>query len=315
MTKQEARGSQLQVVTGPLLSHRPPVSIKRTTQPSEGRLPSRRGKLNAYYRTRLGVLFHGDCLDILPFISDESVDTVFADPPFNIGKEYGRRVNDRMSDGDYLKWCGKWMDECIRILKPGGAFFLYNIPRWNIRLSNVLLDRGLHFRDWIVVDLKLGLPIAGRLYPSHYSLLYFSKGKPQTFHNIRVPIKKCRHCGRDVKDYGGHRASLNPRGLNLSDVWTDIPPVRHRRFKSPKRKANALSSKLLDRIVEMTTDVHGVVLDPFGGSGTTFAVCEKKKRRWVGIELESADVIVDRLEKKDVHDYQNEDLMDPPRHS
>lgn len=256
------------------------------------------------------MLFEGDCLEVLSLIDSSSVDTVFADPPFNLGKEYGAGVNDRMPDLDYLNWGYRWIDECLRVLKDGGSIFLYNIPKWNIRFANFLLERGMEFRDWIVVDIKLGLPIPGRLYPSHYSLLYFSKGKRKTFHNIRVPIRKCRHCGGDVKDYGGHRRSLNPKGLNLTDVWDDIPPVRHWRFKSSKRRANSLSTKLLERVVEISTDVGDVVLDPFGGSGTTFAVCESKRRRWIGIELRSSDVIIERLKSKNIQFYNNQDFIE-----
>jgi site-specific DNA-methyltransferase (adenine-specific) len=215
---------------------------------------NRNGRIHPAFGTILGTLYKSDCLKALPYLASASIDTVFADPPFNIGKEYGAKVNDRMADHEYLQWCEQWIDECIRVLKPGGSFFLYNIPKWNIRLANLMLDRGMYFRDWIVVDIKLGLPIPGRLYPSHYSLLYFTKGKPKTFHNIRTPIKKCRHCDGDVKDYGGHRGALNPKGLNLTDVWGDIPPVRHWKFKSKKRRANALSTKLLERVVEMSTD-------------------------------------------------------------
>ncbi|MGD0012964.1 MAG: site-specific DNA-methyltransferase [Bryobacteraceae bacterium] len=249
-------------------------------------------------------------MTILPGIASNCIDTVFADPPFNIGKDYGGYVNDRRTDQDYLQWCQRWIDECIRVLKQGGSFFLYNIPKSSIRLATFLLERGMHFRDWIVVDVKLGLPIPGRLYPSHYSLLYFSKGKHKTFHRIRIPIDTCRHCGRDVKDYGGHRGALNPNGVNLTDVWRDIPPVRHWKFKSRKRKANALSTKFLDRIVEISTDVGDIVLDPFGGSGTTFTVCERKRRHWIGIEVESTEVIIDRLKKNDLHYYPNEDFIE-----
>ena len=138
------------------------------------------------------------------------------------------------------------------ILKPGGAFFLYNIPRWNIELGHHLNKRGMQFRHWITVSIKFGLPIQGRLYPAHYSLLYYTKGKPKTFRKIRTPIETCRHCGGEIKDYGGHRDAMNDLGVNLMDVWTDIPPVRHGKFKSSKRKANALSTKILDRVVEMT---------------------------------------------------------------
>jgi DNA methylase len=268
------------------------------------------GLLNPMYDATSGVLFKGDCLRILPSIAGGAIDMVFADPPFNLGKEYGRSVNDRRADHEYLEWCEGWIDECIRVLKPGGSLFLYNIPKWNIRLANLLLDRKMQFRDWIAVDIKLGLPIPGRLYPSHYSLLYFTKGKHKTFHNIRVPIKTCRHCGGDVKDYGGHRSTIHPMGVNLTDVWDDIPPVRHWKFKSTKRKANSLSTKLLERVVGMSTDVGDIVLDPFGGSGTTFAVCDKMGRRWIGIEIESAEVIVERLEKKDLHHSKNSDFLE-----
>ena len=271
---------------------------------------SNNGHLSPVYKTHSGALLKGDCLKILPSVATNCIDTVFADPPFNIGKEYGSSVNDRMDEQEYLEWCQVWMNECIRVLKQSGSLFIYNLPKWNIHLAKSLLDRGMHFRDWIVVDLKLGLPIPGRLYPSHYSLLYFTKGKHKTFHSIRIPIKACRHCGGDVKDYGGHRNALNPKGLNLSDVWTDIPPVRHWKFKSKKRKANALSTKLLDRVIELSTESGDVVLDPFGGSGTTFAVCEYKGRRWIGIEIESVNVIIERLEKNDLHSYNNDDFVE-----
>ena len=82
---------------------------------------------------------------------------------------------------------------------------------------------------------------------------------------------------------------MNPLGVNLSDVWTDIPPVRHAKYK--KRDANALSLKLMDRIISMTTDPGSLILDPFGGSGTTFVAAELKNRRWIGSELHCEDII------------------------
>jgi hypothetical protein len=135
----------------------------------------------------------------------------------------------------------------------------------------------MEFRHWIAIEISASLPIPGRLHPSHYSLLYYSKGKPKTFRRFRTPIQICRHYGGEVKDYGGHRGAMNPKGVNLKDVWTDVPPVRHWKFKSKDRRANALSTKILDRVIEMSTLPGDVVLDPFGGSGTTFAVCEKKR--------------------------------------
>jgi len=269
-----------------------------------------RASKRPFFQSKHGVLFEGDCLEILPIIKSEMVDTVFADPPFNLNKKYGAKTNDSLPEHKYIEWCKAWLDECIRVLKPGGALFVYNIPRWNIVLGAFLMERGLTFRHDITVEVKSSLPITGRLYPAHYSLLYFTKGKPKTFRKIRTPIEACRHCGGDVKDYGGHRHAMNSRGVNLKDVWTDIPPVRHWKFKSKDRPANALSTKLLDRVVEMSTIEGGVVLDPFGGSGTTFAVCEKKNRYWIGSELDFAKQIKERLLDGEIAHHNNTDYVE-----
>lgn len=265
------------------------------------------------HRTPLGNLFEGDCLDVLPHIRTETIDTVFADPPFNLGKNYGLKHDDSRPEIDYLAWCREWLAECIRVLKPGGALYVYNLPKWNIRLGAFLMDRGLTFRHDIAVNIKLSLPISGRLYPSHYSLLYFTKGKPKTFRRIRTPIELCRHCRKELKDYGGHRDAMNPKGVNLTDVWNDIPPVRHWKYKSKRRTENQLSTKLIWRCVQMSTYPGEIVVDPFGGAGTTFDVCEHTGRHWIGIEIQHADVIMERLEALEVAHHAHADVVDDPR--
>jgi site-specific DNA-methyltransferase (adenine-specific) len=122
----------------------------------------------------------------------------------------------------------------------------------------------MEFRHDIAIDMKSCLPIPGHLYPSHYSLLYFTKGKPNTFRKIRTPIEKCRHCDGEIRDYGGHHA-MNPDGVDLKDIRADIPPVRHWKFKSKNCCANAFSTKVLDRVLKMTTIKGEVILDLFGG--------------------------------------------------
>ncbi|MGB8843936.1 MAG: site-specific DNA-methyltransferase [Aliidongia sp.] len=260
-----------------------------------------------------GILFDGDCMSILPSLQDNLVDTIFADPPFNLGKLYGKRSNDSKAESDYIEWCRQWLAECARLLKPGGALFVYNLPKWNFLLGAYLMETlGLQFRHSIAVEMKNGLPIAGRLYPAHYSLLYLTKGKPKTFRKIRTPIETCRHCKGEIRDYGGHRHAMSPDGVNLKDVWTDIPPVRHWKFKSKSRLANALSTKILDRVVEMTTVPGELVLDPFGGSGTTFDVCERKGRKWIGIELDFCDAIIERISSDAIKHHRNDDRIEEP---
>lgn len=248
---------------------------------------------NVNYSTDLGVLYQGDCLKVLPNIEGGLVDCVFADPPFNLKKDYGEGIDDNLEEGAYLEWSYKWLDELIRVLKPGGSLFVYNLPKWNIHLAPYL-SKYLEFKHWISIDIKFSLPIPGRLYPSHYSLLYFVKGsRPNVFNPPRLPIQTCRHCGGELKDYGGHKKKINPRGINLTDVWTDIPPVRHAKHKN--RSANELSVKMLDRVLDIATNEGDLVLDPFAGSGTSLIVSEIKNRRWIGMEIGDCEPIKQRF--------------------
>lgn len=245
-------------------------------------------------QTEFGELYQGDCLSFLKTVPSNSIDLVFADPPFNLNKEYKSKMDDNISDISYLSWCEDWLEECIRVLKYGGSLYLWNLPKWNTYFSAFLNDR-LIFKNWIATDMKFSLPISGRLYPSHYSLLYYTKGvKPNAFHPDRLSLDVCKKCFNEIKDYGGYKSKLNPKGMNITDIWTDIPPVRHKAHKR-REGANELSVKLLDRIIEMSSNENDLIFDPFGGSGTTYAVAEIKRRKWLGIELGPVDDIIERF--------------------
>ena len=249
-------------------------------------------KIGSLYSSSNGVLYHGDCLDFFPLIRDSSVDMVFADPPFNLNKNYGPTVKDVLKGEEYLQWCYKWLKESIRVLKPGGALFVYNIPRWATYLSSFLNDR-MNFRHWIAICMKNTFPRGNTLYPAHYALLYYTKGKPEIFHKLRVPIPVCRHCKKEIKDYGGHRGKLNPKGLNLTDFWEDTSPVRHSKFK--RRASNELKPMIPRRAIEISTNPGGIVLDPFGGGGSTYAMAEEMGRLWIGSEISTCAPILERL--------------------
>lgn len=251
----------------------------------------------AYFSTELGTLYHGDCMQVMQSINDNSVDLVFADPPFNLAKTYDDGIDDNLSTSKYLSWCYDWLSECIRILKPGGSLFVYNIPKWATYYSEYL-NKRLTFRSWIALDMKLSLPLSGRLNPAHYALLYYVKGqKPNVFNNPRIPLQTCRHCGGEIKDYGGYKSKMNPSGVNVSDVWLDIYPVRHKNTKN--RAYNELPVKMMDRIISMSTNSGDLVFDPFGGSGTTYAVAEVLGRRWLGSELGNCAIITERFANLD----------------
>lgn len=235
-----------------------------------------------------------DCLDFLPMVSSESVHCVFADPPFNLNKKYGNGFqDDARTEAAYLAWCGRWVDECCRVLKPGGALFIYVLPRWAYHFA-FKLDGVLQFRHWIALTMKGTFPRGKKLYPAHYALLYFTKGEPRVFNRIRLPIPTCRHCGKDIKDYGGHRKYLNPAGINLTDFWEDTSPNRHKGWKS-RPGVNELKPMIPARAIEVSTEPGDIVLDPFGGGGSTYQEAERLGRLWIGCEIGDCDSIERRL--------------------
>ncbi len=289
--------------------------------------------LQEVYRSNYGTLYQGDCLNFLRALPDSCADLVFADPPFNLGKVYGKDVSDRMKSEEYLAWSNQWLSESIRVLKDGGSLFVFNLPKWCIEYGAFLNREGMLFRHWIACRMPKAFPRGQRMSPAHYGLLYYTKGEPAVFNKVYTPIQVCRHCGGEIRDYGGHRKKLNPKGINFMDVldapeevwedtsaidasetlwtlteemWTDIPPVRHRQHK--KRGANELAPIMLERIIAMASNPGQVVIDPFGGSGTTFYAAEKLHRYWLGIEIGDIEPAVQRLtdlENGQVEDWES----------
>jgi site-specific DNA-methyltransferase (adenine-specific) len=127
-------------------------------------------------------------------------------------------------------------------------------------------------------------------------MLYFIKGsKPRVFNrdDVRTPIRKCRHCDGDVKDYGGHRKFLNSKSINLKDVWDDVPPVRHSKYKN--RPANELAPVILERVIKLTSNERDFICDPFAGGGVTAYVAERLNRRWLVADINDCAAIEERL--------------------
>ena len=246
--------------------------------------------------TSRGLLFEEDCIHLMSYMKDECIDVVFADPPFNIGKHYGSGFSDRFSKSEYLDWCSLWIAECSRLVKPGGAFFLYALPELAYKFAG-LLEKHLQFRHWIALSMKGTFPRGKKLYPAHYALLYFTKGIPNSFNHVRLPVPICRHCGKDVKDYGGHRKYLNPAGLSLTDFWEDTSPNRHKKTKF-RAKINELKNVIPERAILISTNEDDIVFDPFGGGGSTYEVAEMNKRFWVGTEICTAEAIRDRMNSR-----------------
>jgi len=250
-----------------------------------------------FLSTNLGLVFNVDCRDLFRSLDRDSVDCVFADPPFNLAKDYGNgNFSDDLHQLEYLRWTSDWLDEAVRVVRPGGAIFVYLLPRWGYHVASHLEKRGMEFRHWIAVSMKGTFPRGRKLYPAHYCLLYFTKGQPKTFNRLRLPVPKCRHCGGDIKDYGGHRKYLNPLGLNLTDFWDDTAPARHKKFKT-RWHINELKPMIPARCIEISTEPGDIVVDPFGGGGSTYEAAQTLGRYWLGSEFGPCQPILDRFSR------------------
>jgi site-specific DNA-methyltransferase (adenine-specific) len=215
-----------------------------------------------------GTIYVGDALAFLRSIESASAGLVFLDPPFNLGKQYlrGKPKLDRLPEDEYQEWLTSILVESIRVLAPGGALYLYHLPIWAMRFG-AFLDTQLTLRHWIAVSMKNGFVRGQRLYPAHYALLYFTKEGELSFQRPKVQPSLCRHCGGMVKDYGGYKQIIEEKGINLSDVWEDVSPVRHAHLKW--RTQNQLPLTLTDRVMEISGTPGMLMVDPFAGSGSS----------------------------------------------
>lgn len=249
-----------------------------------------------------------DCLAGMRELPAGSIDLAFADPPFNIGYEYDV-YDDRREAEHYLEWCGQWIGEVVRLLKPTGAFWLAIGDEYAAELK-VLMQREhrLTCRSWVIWYYTFGVNCKNKFTRSHAHLFHMVKD-PQNFtfnaEAIRVPSAR-------QLVYGDRRA--NPQGRLPDDTWILRPQDLPSGFTAAedtwyfprvagtfKERAGwhgcQMPEQLLGRIIRACSHPGEIVLDPFGGSGTTLAVAKKLARRFLGFELspEYAKNIAERL--------------------
>jgi site-specific DNA-methyltransferase (adenine-specific) len=250
--------------------------------------PAHKQKTNApvlLRRFKKGVraeIYVGDALEFLKKLPDSIADLVFLDPPFNLGKAYGRNASDHRSDSEYRKWMKSVLNESVRVLAKGGALYLYHLPAWAVEFGAHLRPK-LSFRHWIAIAMKNGFVRGRRLYPAHYSLLFYTKGTPRIFHRPRMPIDYCK-CGRPRKSYGGYLPIVERKGINLSDVWDDVSPVRHRSRK--RRRANELPSRITERVIAISGRKNLLFVDPFAGGGSAVLAAAR-----AGMRVKACDLV------------------------
>lgn len=233
-------------------------------------------------------LLNADCLDVLCDLPDNSIDFIFADPPYNLKKKYDN-WNDSLDIYEYFSWCDKWIEECARVLKPGGTFAVLNIPLYAAR-HYAHMKEVLDFQSWITWE-ALSLPVR-KIMPAHYSILCFTKGKTKSFNTMNSKFNQ-NEANMSLKQWLCSRASCvrKRNTLNVTDrealtnLWWDIHRLKHnsKRVDHPCQ----LPPDLMKRLITLFTNENDIVLDPFNGAGTTTLVAEMLNRKFIGIEFSS----------------------------
>jgi len=217
-------------------------------------------------------IIQGDAMTLLKEIPSESIDVIIADPPYNLGKNYGNNHDFKEFD-DYISFSKTWLGEAKRILKSTGTIYVFMGVRFISYIYDILeVKLKLVFNSWICWHYTQGIGKTKGLSPRHDDILMFTKSNHFKFNldSIRVPQKF-------------YRSRNNMRGANPGDVWkfSHVHYCNENRQKHPTQKPEGL----IERMILASSDKGDQIFDPFSGSGTTVRVCQQLERNATGFEL------------------------------
>jgi len=241
-----------------------------------------------HFESKMGQLYLGDSLIWLRSLKSESVDLVFADPPYNIKKA---DWDDFESHEHYVSWSRQWIEEAARILKDTGTLYVCGFSEIlaDVKVAAMPLFKGCR---WIVWHYKNKANLGSDWGRSHESILHFRKSRNFTFNidDVRIPygahtLKYPSHPQAETSQYGNNGNGKdrenwipNPKGAKPKDV-IDIPTTCNgmgEKTPHPTQKPE----ELLRKLVLASSNPGDLIVDPFSGSGTTAVVAEQLGRRW-----------------------------------
>lgn len=245
-----------------------------------------------FYKHPHGEIWLGDATAWLCALESESVDLIFADPPYNIRKAEWDTFE---SQAQYVAWSLDWIEQAARVLKPSGTLYLCGFSEI---LADLKLPASRFFQGcrWLVWHYKNKANLGSDWGRSHESILHFRKSREFTFNtdDIRIPygnhtLKYPEHPQAETSQYGRNGSRKNetwqphPNGAKPRDV-IEIPTTcngMHEKTPHPTQKPEELVRKL----ILASTNADDIVVDPFLGSGTTAVVAEQLHRKWKGCDI------------------------------
>jgi site-specific DNA-methyltransferase (adenine-specific) len=251
-------------------------------------------------------LFQGDAIEWLQSVGDNSVDLVFADPPYNIKKAHW---DDFETMHHYVEWSRLWIAEAARILKPSGTLYVCGFSEIlaDVKVAAAPLFAGCR---WLIWHYKNKANLGKDWGRSHESVLHFRKSRQHTFNidAVRIPygahtLKYPDHPQADSSQYGKGAPTEredwtpHPMGAKAKDV-IEIPTTCNgmgEKTPHPTQKPE----ELLRKFILASSNPGDLVLDPFSGSGTTAVVAEQLGRRWLACDSDPQhnEWAIERIER------------------
>ena len=247
-------------------------------------------KIKCFFQTNLGKLYQEDCISWLRACPSGEAEMFFADPPYNIKKAEWDTFE---SQQQYIEWSIAWITEAHRILSDTGTMYIMGFPEIlaHIQVAASPMFVGCKWLTWYYRNkANLGKDW-GR---SHESILHLRKSKQFTFNidAVRIPYNRHTLKYRDrpqaaSSQYGNGKQytwTPNPLGAKPRDV-IEMPTLCNRtneKTSHPTQKP----LELVRKFILASSNEGDLVIDPFGGSGTTYVVCEQYNRRWYGCEID-----------------------------
>jgi site-specific DNA-methyltransferase (adenine-specific) len=244
-----------------------------------------------HYSHPHGQLYQGDSLDWLKSLDAESIDLVFADPPYNLKKAEWDTFE---SQEKYIEWSIRWIGEASRILKPIGSLYICGFSEI---LADLKHPASKYFKGcrWLVWHYKNKANLGNDWGRSHESILHFRKSDAVKLNidDIRIPygahtLKYPSHPQAKTSAYGNSSQKRDnwiphPKGAKPKDV-IEIPTTCNGMGETTPHPTQK-PEELLRKLVLASSSPGDLIVDPFSGSGTTLVVAEQLNRHWMGCDL------------------------------
>ena len=230
-------------------------------------------------------LLRGDALKILKSLPDKSINLIFVDPPYNIGKNFNGYKDKWDTDEKYLEWCYGWINLCIQKLKDNGSIYLMGATQFIPHLD-IFLNKKMHILSRIVWHYDSSGVQAKKYFGSLYEPILFAvKDKDNYIFNAdEILVEAKTGAKRKLIDYRKSVPTVYNSQKVPGNVWY-FPRVRFR-MEEYEEHPSQKPEVLLHRIIMASSREGDTILDPFSGTFTTSAVAMKLNRKSIGIELD-----------------------------